>query len=110
MTKKIIIESFIHHLATAAKNIALLETDLTSRNKLLNNISTWEFETISSRLIKITWGFPTLYSQEIHIPSMHFYTRGDVQTAEHVGMVDSIQNQNKEFFLTLAKDLFDKIK
>ena len=106
MPKKIIIESFIHHLATAARTVCQNADNQITKDAFQEHIASWEFEITGSRKIHLTWRSPKEGQKEITIPSLHFYTRGDSESAQAVGSEDSLQAENASFFRSLAQDIF----
>ena len=105
MPKKIIIESFIHHLATAAKNIAVAKESPEQKDQTLKSIGSWEFEIIDSRKIMLRWRIPSSGEREITIPSLHFYTRGDKSHEGQFLSEDGTQKDNERYFYELAKSI-----
>jgi hypothetical protein len=108
MPKKIIIESFIHHLATAARKLALEASSKEVQQALFDHIASWHFEIGGSRLVQFSCTRPMHYSEALQIPSLHFYTRGDTATAPSVGTTDTLQEENQNYFKELAGELLKR--
>jgi hypothetical protein len=114
VAKKILFESTIHQLASAAKRLSQkLEQNRPQAAEGVRNFSrSWEFSHLGGMKCSLKWFSPSPGEATLDVRNATFYRRGDDQRfaseqkeAHQTFALDQVQSENQEFFDGLLAQL-----